>query len=79
VLSDRIAAGLANEGVRLGERVGLYCINSDAFAIAYFGVLKAGGTVAPINILLNPKEIAYILQDSGATALLYHEMFSESV
>jgi long-chain acyl-CoA synthetase len=78
-LSDRIAAALAAQGIRPGERVGLYCINSDAFAIAYFGVLKAGGTVVPINVLLNPKEIAYILQDAGAAALFYHEMFGDSV
>ena len=77
--SDRIAAGLAARGIRPGERVGLYGPNSDAFALAYFGILKAGATVLPLNLLLNPKEIAYILHDAEAAALIYHEAFAEAV
>ena len=46
--------GLAARGIAPGDRVGLYCVNSDAFAIAYFGILKAGATVVvPVNLLLN--------------------------
>ena len=78
-LSDRVAAGLAEQGVTKGDRIGLYCINSDFFALAYFGILKAGGTVVPINLLLNPKEVAYILQDAGAKGLIYFELFEEGV
>lgn len=77
--SDRVAAGLASKGVTAGDRVGLYCINSDAFAIAYFGILKTGATVVPINLLLNPKEVAYILNDAGAKALIYFEAFADAV
>ena len=62
-----------------GDRVGLYCINSDAFAIAYFGIVKAGAVVVPINLLLNPKEIAFILSDAGAKALCYFEAFAKVV
>lgn len=76
-LTDRVAAGLATDGVAPGDRVALYCVNSDAFAAAYFGILKAGATVVPINLLLNPKEIAYILNDAGAKTLIYHELFAE--
>ena len=78
-LSDRFAAALAAQGIRKGDRVGLYCVNSDAFAIAYFGILKAGAVVVPINLLLNPKEIAFILADAGAKALIYHEAFAAAV
>lgn len=76
-LTDRVAAGLAAQGVAPGDRVALYCVNSDVFAAAYFGILKAGATVVPINLLLNPKEIAYILNDAGAKTLIYHELFAE--
>jgi long-chain acyl-CoA synthetase len=78
-VSDRVAAGLQAQGVAQGDRVGLYCVNGDAFALAYFGILKAGATVVPVNLLLNPKEVAYILNDAGAKALIYHEAFAESV
>lgn len=77
--SDRVAAALAGRGMRPGDRIGLYCINSDAFVIAYFGIVKAGAVVVPINLLLNPKEIAFILNDAGARALIYFEAFAQSV
>ncbi len=78
-LSDRAAAGLRAQGIGQGDRVGLYCVNSDAFAVAYFGIIKAGAAVVPINILLNPLEVAYILNDSGAKGLIYHEAFASAV
>ncbi len=77
--SDRLAAWLARRGIVRGDRVGLYCVNSDFFAIAYFGILKAGAVVVPVNLLLNPKEISYILQDAGARALIYFEAFAPAV
>jgi long-chain acyl-CoA synthetase len=75
--SDRFAAALIRHGVRKGDRVGLYCINSHFFAVAYAGILKAGATVVPINLLQSPEAIAYILNDSGANALIYHAAFAE--
>ncbi len=56
--SDRLAAWLARRGIDRGDRVGLYCVNSDFFAIAYFGIVKAGAVVGPVNLLLNPKVIS---------------------
>ncbi|MCF7976116.1 MAG: long-chain fatty acid--CoA ligase [Phycisphaerae bacterium] len=78
-LSDRAAAGLCAQGVHKDDRVGLYCVNSDIFAIAYMGIVKAGATVVPINTLQNPREVAYILKDAGARGLIYHELFSDAV
>ena len=43
------------------------------FPIAYFGILKAGAVVVPLNVLLKPREIAYHLKDSDAKALLAFE------
>jgi long-chain acyl-CoA synthetase len=70
--SDRIAAGLAAQGVAQGDRVGLYCPNSAEFALAYAGILKAGATVAPVNLLINAEETAYVLNDAGAKGLIFH-------
>jgi len=77
--SDWIAAGLARRGIQKGDPVGLYCVNSDTFAIAYFGIVKAGAVVVPINLLLNPKEIVFILNDAGAKALFYHDAFAPAL
>lgn len=76
-LSDRVAAGLALRGIRKGDRVALYSTNSPGFALAYAGIVKAGAVVVPINLLLNPREIAYILDDSGAQALIHSESLTE--
>ena len=77
--NSHVAAALSARGISKGDRIGLYCPNSDAFPVAYFGIIKAGATVVPINLLLNPKEVAFILNDSGAKALLYHEAFAPAV
>jgi len=77
--SDQVAAGLTEQGIEPGDRVALYCINSDLFAVTYLGIVKAGAVVVAINLLLTPGEIEYILNDSGAKAIIYHEMFATNV
>jgi long-chain acyl-CoA synthetase len=78
-LTDRIAAGLASSGIKKGDRIGLYAVNSDYFAMAYFGILKAGATVVPINLLLNPREVAYNLNDAGIRGVIYSDPFGASM
>ncbi|MCX6996350.1 MAG: long-chain fatty acid--CoA ligase [Kiritimatiellaeota bacterium] len=78
-LSSGAAGALAARGIARGDRVGLYAPNSDAFAEAYFGIIKAGAVVVPLNLLLNPKEVAFMLNDAGARALIYHEAFAPAV
>jgi len=73
--SDAIAAALAARDVRPGDRVGLLCPNGADFVVVYLGVLKAGATVVPLNLLLNPREMAFILADCGARALVHHPAF----
>lgn len=70
--SDAVAGALGQAGIGVGERVGLLCPNEAEFVIAYLGILKAGACVVPINLLLNPLEITFILRDSGARGLIYH-------
>ena len=71
--ASQVAAGLAALGIAPGEHVALSCPNVPWFPIAYFGILKAGAAVVPLNVLLKPREIAYHLQDSEAKALLAFE------
>jgi long-chain acyl-CoA synthetase len=70
-----VAAGLAARGVRPGDAVALMVPNVPEFTIAYFGVLYAGCTVVPLNVLLSAPEVAYHLKDSGAKLLVAHPLF----
>ncbi|MEN8260434.1 MAG: long-chain fatty acid--CoA ligase [Pseudomonadota bacterium] len=76
-LSNRVAAALQERGIVTGDRVALYCPNSADFAIAYAGIVKAGAAVVPVNVLLKPREISLILNDAGASALIYHSDFED--
>ncbi|HEX3714662.1 MAG TPA: long-chain fatty acid--CoA ligase [Trebonia sp.] len=76
-LSDQAAAGLAAAGVAPGDRVGLQLPNIPQFVIAYFAILKAGGVVVPMNVLLKAPEIEFQLRDSGARALISYGAFLE--
>lgn len=78
-LSDRIASGLIKQGTRPGDHVGLYGLNSSTFVALYLGIQKAGATVVPINLLLNPEEVRYILHDAEVTTLIYFSPFAPAV
>ena len=69
-LSDRFAVGLLASGLEPGDRVGLQLPNIPQFLIAYFGVLKAGCTAVPLNVLLKAPELAYCLGDAEARTLV---------
>jgi long-chain acyl-CoA synthetase len=74
--ANAVAAYLVGEGVQRGEHIGLYCPNGAEFAVAYLAILKAGATVVPINLMLNPREIAFILADAGVVGLFWHTAFA---
>ncbi len=69
-LAARSAAGLLAAGVRPGQVVSLYGPNSWQWVAAYHAILRAGAVVNPINVMLTPPEVAYILQDCGSAAVL---------
>jgi long-chain acyl-CoA synthetase len=64
--SARLAGLLRDRGLTPGDRVGVMLPNVPAFAVVYYGVLRAGGVVVPMNPLLKAREVAYYLGDSGA-------------
>jgi long-chain acyl-CoA synthetase len=66
--ANQVAGGLARLGIQKGDHVALGCPNLPYFPIVYYGILKAGAVVVPLNVLLKPREIAYHLQDSQARA-----------
>ena len=71
--ANRVANLLVASGVRPGDRVALSCINIAQFPVIYYGILKAGAVVVPMNVLLKGREIAYHLTDSAARAYFCFE------
>ncbi len=73
----RIAHLLDEKGLEPGDRVGLMLPNVPYFPALYYGILRAGGVVVPMNVLLKAREIAYYLGDSGAKLLFAWHGFAE--
>ncbi|MFE9446216.1 AMP-binding protein [Streptomyces sp. NPDC006602] len=71
--ANRVAAALAARGIGPGDRVALSCPNLPHFPVVYYGILKTGAAVVPLNVLLTEREITYHLQDSGAKAYFCFE------
>ena len=77
--SDRLAAALARRGVAHGDRVTIFMPNSIEFVIAFYGILKAGGVVNPINAQSKDREVRFQVEDSGAKVVLYQELLAPVV
>ena len=75
----RVAGWLAGQGLRPGDRVGIMLPNVVAFPVLYYGVLRAGGTVVPMNPLLKAREISHYLADSGARLMVGPESATAEV
>lgn len=72
-LSNRVAQALAEMNIGHGDKVALSCPNLPYFPIVYYGILKAGAVVVPLNVLFREREIAYHLDDSDAKAVFVFE------
>ncbi|MFB6142392.1 MAG: long-chain fatty acid--CoA ligase [Halorientalis sp.] len=68
--SGQLAQALADAGVEPDDRVGVYLPNLPQFVTSYYGVLRAGGAVVPMNPQYRAREIRHMLADSGATAVI---------
>ncbi|WP_418057790.1 long-chain-fatty-acid--CoA ligase [Pimelobacter simplex] len=66
--ANQVANLLVSRGIKPGDKVALSCPNLPYFTIVYYGILKAGATVVPLNVLLKGREVAYHLGDSDAKA-----------
>ncbi|MGN6131628.1 MAG: long-chain-fatty-acid--CoA ligase [Nocardioidaceae bacterium] len=72
-MANQVANLLVSRGIRPGDKVAISCPNLPYFPIVYYGILKAGATVVPLNVLLKGREIAYHLGDSDAKAYFCFE------
>ncbi|WP_405387977.1 long-chain fatty acid--CoA ligase [Streptomyces sp. NBC_01102] len=77
--SARVAALLRDRGVRPGDRVALTMPNVPLFPVVYYGILRVGGVVVPMNPLLKAREVAFALRDCGARIALVFPLFADEV
>ena len=71
---SKFAYSLNKLGVKTGDKVALYILNSPQFIISYYAILKLGATVVPMNPTYTPLEVDYILRDSGANTIICHDI-----
>ncbi|WP_420392307.1 AMP-binding protein [Acuticoccus sp.] len=69
-MSDRVAALLQRDGAGPGDRVAVYLGNCPQFVAIFFGILRAGAVHVPVNPMFKEHELAYELNDSGATIII---------
>jgi long-chain acyl-CoA synthetase len=74
----QVAGLLRAKGVGPGDRVGIMLPNVPYFAACYYGALRAGAAVVPMNVLLKEREVAFYLGDSGAKVLFAWHQFADA-
>jgi long-chain acyl-CoA synthetase len=76
--SARVAALLRSKGIEPGDRVGLMMPNVPYFPAIYYGILRAGAVVVPMNVLLKAREVSFYLEDPGAKLVFAWGDFAEA-
>src|SRR5215208_6977545 len=74
---NRAANMLSSRGVGKGDVVSLLLPNSVEYVVAYFACFKLGALAGPVNSLLKPEEMAYVVGNSETKLLLYHPDFEQ--
>src|SRR5881396_4070713 len=75
--ANRIAAFL-KEKVK-GDTVGVLLLNSQKYIATMLGIWKAGKTAVPLNYLLPPAELGFIIKDSGMSGLISSQFFNQAL
>ena len=76
--SARVAGMLKSKGFKVGDRVGIMLPNVPHFPLVYYGVLRAGGVVVPMNPLLKAREVEFYLRDPEAKLMFAWGDFAEA-
>src|SRR3954470_13816150 len=76
--ASRVAGLLRERGVQPGDRIGLMLPNVPYFPVIYYGILRAGGAVVPMNVLLKGREVSFYLSDPGAKHLFAWHDFADA-
>ena len=73
-----VANLLADKGIEAGDRVGIMLPNVPYFPVCYYGALKLGAIVVPMNVLLKKREVGFYLKDPEAKVLFAWHDFAEA-
>src|SRR4051795_5390341 len=76
--SARVAGLLKSKGVKPGDRVGIMLPNVPHFPVVFYGVLRAGAVVVPMNVLLKGREVSFYLKDPEAKLLFAWHDFADA-
>jgi long-chain acyl-CoA synthetase len=76
--ASRIAGLLKAKGIEPGDRVAIMLPNVPYFPVVYYGILRAGGVVVPMNVLLKGREVDFYVSDSGAKAVFVWHGFADA-
>src|SRR3954463_14157509 len=76
--SARVAGLLKSKGVEPGDRVGIMLPNVPHFPVVFYGALRAGAVVVPMNVLLKPREVGFYLKDPEAKLVFAWHDFAEA-
>ena len=69
-LVERAAGGLSDLGIVPGDTVTLYAGNSWEWVVSYYAIARLGAVINPVNTMLTPNEIEYVVKDCGAKAII---------
>lgn len=69
-LIEAAAGGLSNLGIMQGDTVTLYAANSWEWVVSYYAIARLGAVINPVNTMLTPTEIEYVVTDCGAKAII---------
>ncbi len=78
-ISNRIGNGLLSLGIRKGDRVTLLIPNRPEFIYAWFGLMKIGAVMVPINVQFKPDEVQYIVNNSEASLIITTGAFQDAL
>ena len=78
-ITDKLAAALADLGVKKGDRVGIFIPNTPQFVMVYFGILKAGGVVVAIDSRYTAPEIIHQANDAGIEIMFVMSNFYKTM
>jgi long-chain acyl-CoA synthetase len=76
--SAHVAGLLRERGLEPGDRVGVMLPNVPYFPVVYYGILRAGGVVVPVNVLLKAREVEFFLSDPAAKLLFAWHDFADA-